>query len=227
MDQLIEKLKALAGDSWKDEWADKLKPAADKAVADAVKSAVDGEKAKRLAAKKEATEAKSRIAELTTQLEAAGAGEESLAQAMKAAGDAQAEAASLRGAIRTRDIADAATRALTSTELEDGARIPAKRIPAALKLLDLSGVDLDEAGSVVGLESRVEALKADNAFLWKKPDGERSSGNGGKRQGADPPPKGKGSEGDADSPAAMGAELAKMAFARRGGRRPEVRSDGS
>jgi len=226
VDALIEKLKALAGDAWSDGWAEKVKAIADKAVADAVKSAVDGEKAKRLAAKKEASEAKTRIAELTTQLEAAGAGEESLAEALKAAGEAQAEAAALRGKIRTRDIAEAATRALTATELEGGAKIPAERMGSALKLLDLSGVDLDESGAVVGLESRIEALKSDSGFLWKAPES-KGSGNGGKRQGADPPPKGKSQEDDPESPAALGATLAKQAFANRGGRRPEVRSHGS
>ena len=220
MDQLIEKLKALAGDAWREEWADKLKASAEKAVADAVKSAVDSEKAKRLAAKNEASDLKTKVAQLTEQLQTAGQQDEALAQALKAATDAQTEAASLKASIRARDIAEAATRSLA------GSGLPEERRGLALKALDLAGVDIDEAGSVVGLESKIEALKSANSFLWEAPES-KGSGNGGKRQGADPPPKGKSQEDDPESPAALGATLAKQAFANRGGRRPEVRSHGS
>lgn len=227
MDKLIEKLKALVGEAWSDEWADELKAAGEKAVADAVASAIDSEKAKRLKAKKQASDAETTIADLRSQLESAGQADEALAAALKKAGEAQAEAESLKAAIRRRDIADAARQALSASELSDGHKIPADRLGAALKLLDLDGVDVDESGAVVGLESKVDALKSGNAFLWQPPPEAKTSGNGGKRQGANPPPKGAGSGENADNPAAMGAELARMAFARRGGRKPEVRADGS
>lgn len=227
MDPLIEKVKALLGDAWDDGMAEELTQLGSSVIASAVNSAVDAEKAKRLKASKSADEHKSKVADLMAQLEAAGQTDEALATALKQAGEAQAEAATLKSTLRARDIADAATTALMASEIEGGRKIPAKRLTAALKLLDLDGVDLDEAGSIVGLEAKVEALKADSDFLWDAAEEGKQSGNGGKRQGAEPGPKGRTQDDGAGGNAAMGADLAKMAFARRGGRRPEVRSHGS
>jgi hypothetical protein len=224
---LIEKVKSLLGDAWDDGMAEELSQLGSSAISSAVKSAVDAEKAKRLKASKSADERKAKIEELTAQLEAAGQADEALAAALKKAGESQAEAEKLRSTLRARDIADAATKALMGAELDGGRKIPADRLPSALKLLDLEGVDLDESGSVVGLEAKVEALKADNAFLWEAGEAGKGSGNGGKRTGAEPPPKGSKPNQDADSPAAIGAMLATQAYQRRGGRRPEVKSHGS
>jgi hypothetical protein len=150
VDPLIEKVKALLGDAWEDGWAEELTDVGSSAISAAVKSAIDEEKAKRLAAKKQATEATATVAKLKEQLEAAGQTDEALKQALEAAAKAQAETAQLQQSIRARDIADAATKALMGAELEGGRRIPADRLGSALKLLDLSGVDLDEAGAVRG-----------------------------------------------------------------------------
>ena len=225
MDKLLEKLKGLAGDAWSDEWSDALKAAGDEAIKAAVASAVDAEKAKRLASTKEAKEAKQKAAELAKQLGAAGQADEALAAAQKAAAEATARVAQLEAQSRARDIADAARSALSRAELEGGAKIPQERLAAALKLLDLDGVDLDDSGAVVGLEAKVDALKGTASFLWAG-GAEPQTGNGGKRTGSDPAPKGKRPDDKANGPAAVGRRLAEMAYARQGGRRPEVTSHG-
>ena len=81
MDELIEKLKALAGDAWQDAWREPLVKLGKTATEAAVKVAVDGEKAQRLAAAKEAKEAKAKVKGLEAQVEAAGKGDEALQQA--------------------------------------------------------------------------------------------------------------------------------------------------
>ncbi len=226
MDKLIEKLKALAGDAWSDDWIPALKKAGEDAAKTAVASALDAEKAARLKAQNEAKEAKAEAKKLAIQLKSAGQADEALAAAQKEAAEASALVANLRGQARARDISDAARSAIGKAEVEGGGKIPPDRLSAALKLLDLDGVDLDDSGAVVGLEAKVDALKGAAPFLWAAPADGKQTGNGGKRNGSDPPPKGSKADDKATGPAALGARLAKAAFARQGGRRPEVTTDG-
>lgn len=216
MDPLIEKLKALLGDAWKDEWRDELKPVVEEvtgsAVSAAVASGVDGEKAKRLKADTALKASAVKVKELEEQLASAGDTDAALVAARSATAEMQTERDTLKGQLRGRDISDAARKALAGSKLEDDAAIPAERLGAALRLLPLDGVDLDEAGAVVGLEASVTALHEAEPWLWAKP--EQGGGHGGKRGGSGPPPKAPPPKDD-DQP--WGGKLAEIAYASRSG----------
>lgn len=218
MDAIVLKVKELAGDAWSDDWAEALGTTASEAVASATASATDAEKAKRVKAAKKADDATAKVAGLEEQLAAAGDADGALKKAQEDLGTARVELAEMKAQIRARDIARAAMKALTD--------VPEARRGVALKQLDLSGVDLDEAGAVVGLEAKVTALKEAHPFLWESPE-DKGAGHGGKRDGTDPPPKGGKGGKDDNSPAALGKRLAERAFAGRGGRRPEVTAHGA
>lgn len=216
MDELFEKLKALLGDAWKDELRDELKPVVEKvtgsAVSAAVASGVDGEKAKRLKADAALKTSAAKVTELEGQLASAGDTDAALVAARSATAEMQTERDTLKGQLRGRDISDAARKALAGSKLEDDAAIPAERLGAALRLLPLDGVDLDEAGAVVGLEASVKALHETEPWLWAEP--EQGGGHGGKRGGSGPPPKAPPPKDD-DQP--WGAKLAELAYKARSG----------
>ena len=151
MDPLIAKLKELLGDAWKDEWCDELKPVVDEAtgsaVSAAVASATDADKAKLLASSKALRESVAKVTGLEEQLGAAGDTDAALEAARKATAEAVDHGKALVYELRSRDINDAARKALAGSKIEERA-IPAERMGAAMKLLPLDGVDIDEAGNL-------------------------------------------------------------------------------
>lgn len=77
--------------------------------------------------------------------------------------------------------------------------VPADRLDAALKLADLSGMSVDEAGTVEGVADAVKALLAANPYLAEQPKPKPIGG----RQGDD------GSSGDKTKEELLAAAAAK------------------
>jgi hypothetical protein len=85
----------------------------------------------------------------------------------------------------------AANQRLISAEFRTLAReanVPSDRIAAALKLADLTGVNVDDEGNVSGVKEAVEALIAENPYLAEKTQPKQIGGAGG---GGDPADKTK------------------------------------
>lgn len=85
-------------------------------------------------------------------------------QAEKADAEKKAQEAESKG---TAALA-AANQRLIDAEFKVLARelnVPAERLTAALKLADLTGASVDDAGNVTGVKEAVEALIAENAYL--------------------------------------------------------------
>lgn len=204
MDELLELIKTALGDAWSEDLATSLGEALTPAVDARIARETDKLRAEALEAKKQAKSAAAGLAKVSKELEAAGKTEnEALLEARRLAEEGAAEAQRLRSEIKARDVRDAAFKALSD--------VPEERRAVALKALSLDGVDVDEAGTVVGLQAQVEALKTSNAWLWEP--AKRTPGNGGPPAGADPaakPPQPK-----AEQPGDLGARLARRHINRR------------
>jgi hypothetical protein len=197
VDAVVAKLKALFGDHWTDDLAGEVREILTASVETEVARTTDAVQAELAAAKKAAKTSASEIAKLTKELEAAGKNtDEALAQARNEAAEAMAQVEQLHAAGRARDIRDSALTALA------GAELPEERRGVALRSLDLSGVDVDEAGKVVGLTTAVDQLKEREPWLWQA--SEPAKGGTGKRQGGDPLAKPPGPE----QPGDLGRRLA-------------------
>jgi hypothetical protein len=180
VDKVLATLKERLGDHWSDDLAGEVQEVLAASVEAEVARSTDAAAAKLLAAEKAAKSSAAEARKLAAQLESAGKDtNEALAQAREEAAKAAADVERLRADVRARDVRDAALEALL------GADLPEERRGVALQSLDLSGVDVDESGKVVGLSTAVETLKAAEPWLW-----EQALGKGaGKRQGGDPPAK--------------------------------------
>jgi hypothetical protein len=224
VDAVIEKLKGLLGDAWTDELGDELRPVVDEATGSAVSAAVasgiDGEKAKRLKSDTALKASVARVAELEEQLASAGDTDEALEAARKAVAEATARSEAVASQLRGRDIADAARTALAGSKIDERT-IPAERMGAAMKMLPLDGVDIDESGDVVGIEASLTTLKEREGWLWADAE-QKGGGHGGKRTGGEPAPKvPKPKEG---TPRETGRALCDLAFENAHGKRTEVQA---
>lgn len=79
----------------------------------------------------------------------------------KAAEDSQGELKALKGTIRTQEIRHRFEALANKAGALDAS--------AAYKLADLSGVDIDESGAVVGVEAALDVLKKSASFLFGVP----------------------------------------------------------
>lgn len=140
--------------------------------------ALDAAKAE---ARKAAKDAKAATAErdtLKADLDAAKAGESEQIAALTAARDE---------AIAARDAAAAEFKQhRIHTELGQLIGLDGPKREAALKLGDWSGVDLDDAGKLVGAEEPLKALKTAHDYLFAPGP---AQGNGGRPAGAQPAPR--------------------------------------
>ena len=77
-----------------------------------------------------------------------------------------------------------------STRFEaEAAKAGAQDLAAAIKLADLSTVDIDEDGSVTGIDAAISALKANHKFLFGPPTPTNGVGNASGNPGAGNPIK--------------------------------------
>lgn len=143
-------------------------------------ASLDTLKGDALAAKKLADKAESKRAALEADLAAARSGQtEEAAKHLAARDEAIARAATLEGAIRSRDIRDGARslfegQGLTGAALSDAVKLYTADLP--------EGVDLD-GGKLIGAEASVKAFIETRPHLAARP-----AGHGGGSPAADPRP---------------------------------------
>lgn len=183
-ESLLAKIREQLGDAWSDDLTALVDESHMTEVEAAIARETDSLRAGALAAGKEAKSAAAEAKRLAAELAAAGKDtDEALEVARREAAEARAEVERMRADARARDVRDAALAALSGSEL------PEERRGVAMRSLDLSGVDVDDSGAVVGLSAAVEALRKTEPWLWEQA---KRSGNGGPPAGADPaakPPK--------------------------------------
>ena len=153
---------------------------------DAAPGQADAARAELLKAQREAKAAAKRAAELEAAAEAAKAGESEQVAALQAQ---LAEASKL---------AEQRAQALKQTKVDAAVRdafadiADPKRRAAALKAFGTpDGVDLDDSGAVVGVQSAVEAFRGEfGDVFWGSGETPGPRGNGGPAAGQDPNPGG-------------------------------------
>lgn len=181
MKGLIDKIRAALGDDHA-KLADELATAAEAALSEADAAAAakrDAEKAQKIA--------EAKVAKLTKDLEAKASGESEELAKLRTERDKLA--ADLDGA------KGEAGKVRLDYALRDAAREAGMRDVDALKMLDTSGVSLDDGGKLVGADAVFKAAKAAKPYLFEGGQG------AGVQPGTGAPPKPGDGKGGAPPPA--------------------------
>lgn len=191
MDELLKLIADVLGEGFDDETRARIEAAAKAAIDASSASELDSLRLELKRAKAEANKATKKAADFEAKLaDASGNADDRLTELRASLETERGRVSDLEAELVRRKLRRRVDHALRSAEL------PEDRREAALGLIKLEGVELDDEaeGGLVGMATALEDLKSKFGFLWESETETKGQGHGGSRAGAKPgakPPKPK------------------------------------